>query len=221
LVNTRSELLGDMTRCEKRHGATSETRLAKPAAQVWSRHPGDVYNKMTLVAAQQDYPNLRFAPALRQRREARQELSWSGQVYEEVNTMLTETGTLADQKTYLRWRGCARPRQRAAYKAYMDEVFKLSKCWADQSSRRAWKLLTTGATDSAWKSLSANGRGRGVFAQASCRPRPWSKTTSAAYAERIQTQWMSAATKAGSPEKKSMPSPSKSATRQVEGLFRP
>ena len=152
LTNT-FKMLGDTPAAASKNAATVvrlETRLAKASkSRVDLRDPYANYNKMTVAAANQQFPNLGLPTALQTMKlgAAKEVIVGQPAFFKEESAMLKQE-PLADLKTYLRWHMVSSVTS-ALPKAYGDEAFRFAQVLSGAKQQQPrWKRMNR-ATDGA------------------------------------------------------------------------
>ncbi|AII51011.1 M13 family metallopeptidase [Hymenobacter sp. APR13] len=200
LVNT-FKMLGDNDAAAAKNAATVlrlETRMAKASkSRVDLRDPYANYNKMTVAAASQQFPNLNLPVVLQQMGlgAAKEVIVGQPAFFKEVSTMM-KAEPLADLKTYMRWH-LVTSVSSALPKAYADESFKFTQVLSGAKKQQPrWKRMlrsTDGALGEAFGQLYVD---KAFTPEAKQKAMAMVDNIKAALAEHIQQlEWMSPATK--------------------------
>ncbi|QDA59212.1 M13 family metallopeptidase [Hymenobacter jejuensis] len=176
-----------------------ETKLAEASkSRVELRDPNANYNKMTLVQANTEFPNIGLPTMLAQNKlGAAKEVIVGQPAFFKTLSGMMKSEPLADMKTYLRWQLVSSVAS-ALPKAYGDEQFRFEQVQTGAKQQQPrWKRMlasTNGALGEAFGQLWVD---KAFTPEAKAKAMEMVNNLKASFAEHIQQNtWMSDATKA-------------------------
>ena len=200
LVNT-FKMLGDTEAAAAKNAAIVlrlETRMAKASkSRVDLRDPYANYNKMTVAAANAQFPNLNLPGVFQQMGlGAAKEVIVSQPAFLKEVSVMMKAEPVADLKTYLRWH-LVTSVSSALPKAYADESFRFQQVLTGAKRQQPrWKRMlrsTDGALGEAFGQLYVD---KAFTPEAKQKALAMVDNIKEALGEHIQQlEWMSAATK--------------------------